>query len=782
MSDQRADDGGTSRSSAFQGVRIIEIARGVAAPYATMLLADHGADVIKLEPPEGDVLRGEPGFEALNRNKRSAVVDVQTNAGRSLASELVRRAQVVVTDTTDIANTAVGLDHRSVRALAPQIVSVQMPTWGQLDEPPPASTRLIHAATGIATGQHSYTGNPIDLVFPLSAYGAGALGAIAIVAGLVRQARFGTGSNLTVSELAGAAAMQLSVVRPGTDPPEELEPNPMGSAGLVPVYRPFEAGDGKWFFLACGTPRFYEQMLGAIGREDLLSDSRLVDPPFGLREPSALEVIWPILDQLFRTEPRDHWLGLFLRHDVPSQPIQTREEFLRTELARANRMQVSVDDGRGSVVVPNTPLVLTATPGGVRSRAPALGQHTDEVTAIVDEPLPARVAPAATDGGEDGPLSGIRVVDLSSFIAGPVISRHLASLGAEVVKVEPPTGDPFRILGEGFLSWNRGKRSIAVDLRSEPGQAVLRGLVAHTDIVIDNFRPGVGERLGVDPTRLREISPDVITLSSPGYGADESMSARPAFDPLVQALGGAMAAQGGDDEPVFLSVPVHDVMTPMLGAFGCLGALYHRLRTGEGQHVRTSLTQSTAAIQMMEMAEVDGVSVGRVGGWDHPGPTVAQRWYEAEDGRWLVVDAATDAERAALAKACEVDERVVREPIDGPGYDEAVDVVRAAIAERPLDEWLGRLADEGVPAVAVSHPDPFDHELVASSGLVEVSEHPARGTRMMFGPLIDGADVAVRRCPLLSEHAVEVLAELGYTSAQVDDLFEAGAVRPPTPT
>ncbi len=227
------------------------------------------------------------------------------------------------------------------------------------------------------------------------------------------------------------------------------------------------------------------------------------------------------------------------------------------------------------------------------------------------------------------------------------MTQMLGDFGADVIKLEPPSGDPFRAIGPMFNSWNQAKRSIVLDLQTEEGQAELHRLVATADAVIENFRPGVSQRLGCDQATLAAVNPDLIFLSSPGYGLDESMAAKAAFDPLAQALGGFMAAQGGltssgdGNEPVFLSVPVHDVTTPLVGAFGVTLGWWERGKPGagqaseagqgRGQHVRTSLIQSTMAAQAAEYTRYEGAPEPELGGFDHPG-VEGNTWAENDDG------------------------------------------------------------------------------------------------------------------------------------------------------
>ncbi|MDH4076030.1 MAG: CoA transferase, partial [Acidimicrobiia bacterium] len=699
-------------------------------PYAAMFLADNGADVVKLETPEGDPYRADPGFQTIARNKRSIVLPGGT-AGENQRRALAAAADLIIVDRPGQA--------AEVRRLNAGAVIVACPPWGEQGpkRDDPWSSALLHAATGIAWNQQSYAEVPVDLVVPIVGYGTGVLAALAAAAGLLVRAQRGAAPTYEVSQVAGAAALQLGESRPAGPPAERPGDSGLGSKGRVACYRLVEAGDGKWFFLACGTARFYHRMLEVIGRPDLADDPVLANPPWGLMFDEPIARLTPILDEVFATRPRDHWLAALAEADVPAQPVLTRAEFLRHSIVVANAMDVTAEHPElGPVGMMGLPVTLASAPGSIRRPAPLLDQHHHEILADwlpASDPVPPTAtgeAPghqsAAAPPDPTRPLAGVRVIDLASFIAGPVISRHLAMLGAEVIKIEAPAGDPFRSIGPPFESWNQGKRSIICDLTTPAGQAVLHRLAAGADIVIENFRPGVAARLGADRERLAAINPRLIFLSSPGYGLDPDMAERPAFDPLVQALGGFMAAQGGIEgpdgeavpgrEPVFLSVAVHDVVTPMIGAFGLAMALFERHRTGEAQMVRTSLAQSTMAMQAAEYTRYAGRPPTAGGGFDHPGPDDEHRWYEA----------------------------------DGGGY-----------------VWRDGELEVPVCTVGLS-----GSELAEANDLCVTYDHPRLGPVVMFGQLIGGAGPAPERAPLLGEHSDEIRAEIdaGRWSANSGDL------------
>lgn len=603
-----------AKSGAYTGIRVVELVEGIAGPYATRFLADQGADVIKSETGVGDSYRQDPGFQVLNRNKRSVVLGDD--------SLLLQSADVIVVDESKKAQRA--------RSLAPGSIIISMPTWGSagLLADQQGSPEQVAAATGIAWNQVSWTEGPVHVVMPLASYGAGMLGALAIAAGLYAREIHGSAPTYEVSELAGSGVMQIGDFWSPETPQDRDGASPLGPAGRAPAYRPFQAADDLWLFVACGTYQFYQAMLEAIGRLDLLEDPALPNPPWGLIEPDPLAYITPILEECFRTSNRDEWIERLRSFDVPCQPIQTREEFLDSELAKRNAVIGTIEHPQlGHLSMPTQPLHLEACPAEVMTPAPSLGANTAEV-------MGEHHKPGGGSGQGGPPLAGTRAIDLASFIAGPVITRHLAMLGADVIKIEPKAGDPFRTFSPMFNGWNQGKRGVMLDLKEQRGRDFLYKMVAASDVVVENFRPGVAERLGCSAQELRSVRQDLVLVKSPGYGFDESRADQPAFDPLLQALGGMMKAQGGDGDPVFLTVPVHDAATPIIAAFGVVTAMYHRARTGETQTVHTSLAQTTAAAQAAEFVDYKNRPRVEQGGFDHKGPDGTHCYLE-EEGAWF---------------------------------------------------------------------------------------------------------------------------------------------------
>lgn len=764
--------------TAFGGLRIVEFSTGIAAPYASMYFADHGADVIKVEPPQGDPYRAKPGFQTFNRGKRSCVLDLRAPEGRESARSLTASADVVIVDIPQGQARALGIDYETLRASNPSMVYLAMPMYGErgplVDRP--VSSGLLHAANGMTQGQETYSGEPASVVVPIGEYGTAALAATALAAGLRARTRWGVGQMIEVSGLAGSLALQVGAqVATEAVPIRTKQPSASGGKGNLPAFRLYQGGDGRWFYLGCVSTEFYHKLLIAIERTDLLADPRLGSTPLGHGSPEVQAILTPILAALFATRPRDHWVEFFRTTDVPAQPVQTRDEFFDSGLVQRNRMRVTVQHPElGPVEMMGVPLVMEAAPGEVSGRAPLLGEHTDEVLAEHREaPAGARVAEAA------GPhlLSGVRVLDLSQFIAGPSAARHLAMLGADVIKVEPLQGEPFRVSGLGFLGWNQGKRAIALDLRTEAGREVVHRLARTSDVVLEGFRPGVAGRLGVDYETLRALNPRMVYVTQPGFGDDETMKDAPVFDPLVQSLTGAIDAQGGDGEPVRFTVSITDTMQGLIAAFAACAGLAMRERTGEGQQVRTALMRTGMAYQAAEFTRYRGAVHPR-GGRDFAGPSAGERWYRCADGEYLWVEATTDRQRAALVEATGADlaPRDCAEPAAGP----AGDVFAGRFSTRRLDEWIAALDAASVPCSAiVARHDVLGHPATTANELMVKEHHEAWGETVNVGALVHATETPVRiqrRAPLLSEHARELMAEMGYGEEAIRTLTEAGAL------
>jgi crotonobetainyl-CoA:carnitine CoA-transferase CaiB-like acyl-CoA transferase len=758
--------------AALEGVRVVDLSTGVAGPMAGMLLADLGADVVKVERPRGDPSRSRPGFAMWNRSKRGVVVDVADDAGRRRLARLIDGCDICIAEGTEADLQAAEADPARATARDPALVYLAVPPfahsvpWCGGRE----SNALLSASVGVALRQSSFEGGPVHLVSPQLLYDQAIWAAAAAVAALVERERSGLGQVVTVGGVHGAlVAMALTV-----DPAQPQRPAAVGPGGPHPTYTRYCCADGRWLFLAALTPKFQLAALGALGLEGILSDARLAGDLERMLVVDNRDWVRDRLAEVFASRDRDAWMAVLRAADCPAGPVLDRDAWLDHPQTAALGMRVDIEDPeRGRLVMPGCPLELSLTPPRAPTPAPRLGEHDDEVLGWGRRPDLGGLDPDGRSGA--GPLSGFRVLDLGSILAGPFAGTLLAELGAEVIKVEAPSGDGFR--DRGWV-YNRGQRGLAIDLRSDAGRAAFYQLVRSADVVIDNYRPGVLGRLGIDYDRLKRVRPDIIALSITAFGAAGPLAGEAGFDPLLQAMSGMMSAQGGDSEPVFLTSAVNDVSSAALAVLGVGVALFHRERTGEGQQVGVALAATASLMQCEELIRVPGRSPALRGGRDFKGPGALNRFYATADG-WLCVEDEGEGAVARLQLRGLLPSRPAHAGVANAEAELGPRLERA-LARLPREEAIARLVLAEVPAA----PARWVAEVAADAELqawevfqaferpdgtvLQVPGRYARFSRTQRG--------GVMAPPGIGEHSIEVLLEAGVPRREVDKLVADGVV------
>ncbi len=376
-----------------------------------------------------------------------------------------------------------------------------------------------------------------------------------------------------------------------------------------------------------------------------------------------------------------------------------------------------------------------------------------------------------------GPLAGLVVVDLSRALAGPQAGMMLGDLGARVIKVEPPEGDdsrgwgpPFVLGSDGkehstyFLSCNRNKESVVADLKSDDGRALLAGLVERADVLIENFRPGVLDRLGFPVGRLHDINPRLVILSITGFGHDGPEGDRPGYDQIAQGEGGVMSVTGpSPDQPTRVGVPIGDILAGMYGAFGVLGALEERHRTGRGQVVRTSLLAAVVGAHAYQGTRytVAGEVPGPAGNYH---PSICPYGLYRAANAWVQIGVANDGLWRKFAPAFGLDRpEWQRNPDRVRDHDAVNAAVDAAFGRHEAAAVLAKLGALGIPAGRVRNLDEvYTWDQTRSQGLLIEVDHPALGRITVPGPPLrfDAGGRSHLPPPTLDQHGDAIRAWL----------------------
>ena len=389
-----------------------------------------------------------------------------------------------------------------------------------------------------------------------------------------------------------------------------------------------------------------------------------------------------------------------------------------------------------------------------------------------------------------GPLSGVIVLDLSGYVAGPYGATLLGDVGATVVKIEPPEGDnlrnyPSTLPGESraFLGVNRNKRGIALDLKQPDGLDVLRRMVERADVLVHNFRPSVPARLGIDYDRMEAVNPRLIYCALTGYGDSGPLRDRAGYDQVLQTMTGICVEQGKPGDPQIVYGSAVDFYAASMLAFSVSSALFERSRTGRGQYVSVSLLRSALAMQATRLVWADGEPRDiardmRSGGITGLHPTKSGALYVSANTPhfWKALceltglgDLASDPRFDTVRKRAQ-------------SADELVPRLRAALAARTAIEWEALLGERVPCAAARAVEDVFEHPQVAAEGILARFEHPGvGGYRGMAHPVRfgDGPAPEPFAAPQLGQHSRQILATLGYSDEEIERLCGAGAVIDP---
>lgn len=750
-------------SDPLSGLVVVELSDDHAGAIVGMFLADYGADVVKFTPPGGFPLQQSSSYLVWDRDKKQAPADALRGSSSGVSAELVDAilsADIVISSLTSEFLKSSGVDADGLMAANGRLIWLNITARGDVDEPGSeiAGEGLIAAETGVLTEQRTRDGSPFWNALPLVGYGTAMLGILGVLSALHRREVTGLGQRVDTSLVQGslAARSPMLVRGEGVETWDSAGNDPQGA---LPNYRLYETSDGKWIHIGALTPDFWNKLSIAGDLLELVTDPQFDTAPMYWPTEEIRDAAKRVIGDRIITRSRDEWVQILQDGDVPVAPAQTTDALIYHPQVLANDIQVEVESGSGTLGIQVAPPITLH------------GSESHESVGFTPKPDPEF----------NGPLSGVHVLDLSAYLAGPIGPAYLADLGANVIKVEPLTGEGCRVLMMLYLGGNTGKRDIALNMKSIEARDALERLIKWADIIVHNNRVGVAERLGIDYEAVRVINPAVIYLHTTGFGSEGVMATRPGFDPLAQSFTGISQAQGGPGRPpVFPKTPICDIATAMLGAAGSLVALYHRDRTGEGQHIENSLLSTGLWLKSDSFVRQEGFEEPILTNADNTGLHASHRSYEALDG-WIFVGTRTDDQKASLAAIT----GVAGLADAGPGVDGDDETARQAqdiFAGSTVAEWAERFAEAGVPSARVAEDieeGVYGNSDVLGLRAVTGAEYPGFTNLRQPGLLIGFSESPGERrrgSPACGQDTEPVLSELGYSAGQIAALESAGAV------
>lgn len=807
----------------LSGLRVLDLSRGIAGPMTTMMLADQGAEVLRIEPPGGDPFSAQPGYRVWNRGKKSAVLDLKSDADRNAFLALAGHADILVESYAPGVTQRLGIAYEALRPLNSRLIYCSITAYGREGRHAhrPGYDALVAARLG---GQWEQRGWPEGAINHLSrrpdpfegieleydwvqgaprpgplftasqwpSLGAFFCASTAISAALRAREVTRRGQKVETSLMQGMLAGMVCVLQRVENPDAKMFDTWIFGSRAPKGH--FQCADGKWIHNWVPNPRF---ILEAAKGDAINSnpDLRAKDDPdrFGTG-PEELLVInhyQPIFAQAVRKFSAAQWVEAAAAAGMTLQAVRSPEECLDDPLLLADGCVVEVQDPvAGTIRQVGIACNMSKTPGRVRGPAPEPGQHTAETRALAAELARKESMRAAVTGRKLlTPLEGITVLDLGFAIAGPFGTQVLSDLGARVIKINA-LHDTYWHSNHVAYCANRGKRSIALNLKDPRAMKILLELVAKADVIQHNMRYDAAVRLGIDYESLKKINPRLIYCHSRGFERSGPRSLLPGNDQMGACLSGVQYEDGGmarGGKPLWSLTSLGDTGNGFLTAIAIAQALYHRERTGEGQMCDTSIINACLLNTSYTFAFPDGRGPKRhhLDGMQL-GFHACYRLYETQAG-WLCLAAVAEEhwDRLCIALGTlelDADSRFAtadaRLENDAALATKLAEVFRSDTAAA----WFGRLDAARVPC-EISDPEFtlgfHDDVEMQRRGLTVAYDHPFVGRLEQIGLLFEFSETPgkVQGPPLIvGDSTRAIMRELGYSDAEITAACQAGYV------
>lgn len=808
-------------AAVLENLKVLDLTWGIAGPMTTMLMADHGADVTKIEPPGGDPYRNQMGYKVWQRGKKRAELDLKNAEDRDVFLALVDQADVLVESYAPGVTQRLGIDYDTLKARNPRLIYCSITGYGRETEHSdrPAYDALVMARTGMMWEQRGWpegalnhlAGRPDPFadaeiptewtqgadregpLFPASHWpslGAFFNASLGINAALRAREHTGRGQHVETSLLQGVFAGCAGVWQraenidlDGFDSWILCSRSPKGH---------FQCRDERWIHNWVPNPRF---ILEASKGDTLESNPDLSvqnDPDRFGTGPEELLVMahyHPILQEAVSKFTAEEWVEAAAKGGMTMQDVRSVEQSLADPLFLKDGCVAEFEDPElGIIRSVGATYKMSKNPATIDHRVAKVGEHTDEIKRLAK----TGGAPAPTEqkagGSLRAPLEGVKVLDLGMAIAGPFGCQLLSDLGAEVIKVNGLYDMFWHRVHIAYMS-NRGKKSITLNVKDPRSMEVLHKLVQEADVVHHNMRYDAAERLKIDYESLKQVNPKIIYCHTRGFETGPRQPL-PGNDQTGACLTGIQYEDGGmhhGGKPLWSFTSFGDTGNGFLSAVAVIQALYHRDRTGEGQFVDTSIVNAGLLNTSYAVAKPDGT------GFDRPkidgeqfGYSAGHRVYATKQG-WLCMVLANESHWDALFTTLGLaelaaDSRFADAEARAANDAELARLIGERLAADTAEQWFQRLDGAGVPVEIVSETFSLgvhDNPEFQKRQWVTSFDHPHVGKLDQIGLLVDLSDTPGRigsRPLIVGEHTKEILAGMGYTEAQMDELEEQFAI------
>ncbi|MGX7679265.1 CaiB/BaiF CoA transferase family protein [Jatrophihabitans sp. DSM 45814] len=817
-------------SGPLTGIRVMLLSPTQPGIQAGQLLADFGAEVIHIEPPGGSALRTQAAWPFWARGSRSIELDLKDATDLSTALALADVSDVLIETFRPGVADRLGLGYEALRNRNSGLVYASLSGFGSVGP----HTKLqgyegvIMAKTGVLWQVAGMAGgaNPSRPAFPSALYGsfpATQLALQGVLTALIERADSGLGQHvetsiaqgLTVHDTFNWFSRVVAQRFQGGFSQTPVVENGVPTGGLSFRLLIAMTSDGHWLQFSQVVDRLFIAMMQTLGLGWMLSDPDWAGAP-NFDDPAKREAFWEHLLLAVNSKPLAEWQRLFDENpNVWAETFRRNNEVLDHPQTIWNRMVVQIEDPeRGPVLQPAAVVRMDSTPAQLGCPAPRRNEHSGPIRQLVAGRLD-RCGDADIGSPEPGasgaPLSGLTVLELGTYYAAPFGATLLADYGARVIKIEEPAGDPMRnmlpfpdVAGIKALV---GKESIAVDIATAQGHEIVLDLVRRADVVLQSFRAGVAERLGLDAITLRAVNPNLVYVTAPGYGPDGPCGHRPAYAPTIGAAAGLVDrnAPAAISDGVGMSLEeikqqavrlIYGVMgvgnadgyaAVTVGTVMSLGLLVRRLGFGGQSMLATMLSTATHALSE-QMVRFDGRPAAPTADAELYGIGALYRLYEAADG-WVFLAAPSQREWSRLASALAVDFPIAEDPrfIDAAArtQNEAdlISTLEKIFQTLPASTWESRLTAVDVACVEVMRGPVEAHFLDPGSlgdlsGFVTTCKHAVLDEIPRLAPLVRFSrsnTVAGNPCAI-GEHTVPILEWLGYSADRIETLQSSKAV------